>query len=117
MLDTEETAPQQANTLGREIGAPTASVRERNKRLRGWAAGLGLIGTLLALAVPFLPVTYDQVDLRWPTVQGTRAVSAPPIDSAMIRPKPRRYLKRARSHVRCHRERGANLRLMNITSP
>ena len=77
MLDTEETAPQQANTLGRETGAPTASVRERNKRLRGWAAGLGLIGTLLALAVPFLPVTYDQVDLRWPTVQGTRAVSAP----------------------------------------
>ena len=45
-------------------------------RLRRWAAGLGVLGTLLALVVPFLPVRYHQVDLHWPTAQGARAVNA-----------------------------------------
>ena len=37
----------------------------------------GLAGTVLALLVPFLPVDHDVATLRWPTAQGTRAVSAP----------------------------------------
>jgi arabinosyltransferase C len=46
--------------------------------LRFWATVLGLVGTTLALAVPFLPVNNDVTTLQWPTVQGgTRAVSAP----------------------------------------
>ncbi|HEX3790030.1 MAG TPA: arabinosyltransferase domain-containing protein [Pseudonocardiaceae bacterium] len=54
-----------------------ASRRPADRRLRLLAAGFGLIGTLLALSVPFLPVHHDDVTLSWPTQQGTRAVSAP----------------------------------------
>ncbi|MFI0463896.1 arabinosyltransferase domain-containing protein [Saccharopolyspora sp. 5N102] len=47
------------------------------KKLRLYASLLGLVGTVLALLVPFLPVNHDVVTLRWPTAEGTRSVSAP----------------------------------------
>ncbi|MGP4016333.1 arabinosyltransferase domain-containing protein [Saccharopolyspora sp. 5N708] len=47
------------------------------KKLRLLASVLGLVATVLALLVPFLPVNHDVVTLRWPTAQGTRSVSAP----------------------------------------
>ena len=57
---------------------PEAGTRSRGRRrLRFFAAALGLAGTVLALAIPLLPVRYDVADLRWPTAQGTGAVSAP----------------------------------------
>ncbi|MBE9374512.1 arabinosyltransferase domain-containing protein [Saccharopolyspora sp. HNM0983] len=37
----------------------------------------GLVGAVLALLVPFLPVNHDVGTLKWPTEQGTRSVSAP----------------------------------------
>ncbi len=46
-------------------------------RLRVAASVLGILGTLLSLSVPFLPVTHDITKLKWPTAQGTRSVSAP----------------------------------------
>ncbi|GAA2788684.1 arabinosyltransferase domain-containing protein [Saccharopolyspora taberi] len=47
------------------------------RKLRVIASILGVIGTVLALAVPFLPVSFEITTLKWPTDQGTRAVSAP----------------------------------------
>ncbi|MEV4645832.1 arabinosyltransferase domain-containing protein [Saccharopolyspora sp. NPDC049357] len=41
------------------------------------AAVLGLLSALLAVAVPLLPVNHDVTTLKWPTAEGTRAVSAP----------------------------------------
>ncbi|HEX7661136.1 MAG TPA: arabinosyltransferase domain-containing protein [Pseudonocardiaceae bacterium] len=52
--------------------------RHRSRWLRRLAAALGLLGTIVALAVPFLPVTYDVVDVSWPAANGnTAAVTAP----------------------------------------
>ncbi len=45
--------------------------------MRLLAAVFGIAGAILAIAVPFLPVTLQQTTLEWPTAQGTRAVSAP----------------------------------------
>ncbi|HWC79369.1 MAG TPA: arabinosyltransferase domain-containing protein [Pseudonocardiaceae bacterium] len=74
MLDTGEKATTKAHMDEPE---PTDSPDNGRARwLRRWAAALGVVGTLLALSVPFLPVVHDQVDLRWPTAQGTRAVNA-----------------------------------------
>lgn len=56
---------------------PTDPKGRRDRSLRWAAAALGLLGTLLAFVVPLMPVAYDVVDLRWPTVYGTGAVSAP----------------------------------------
>ncbi|WP_337466330.1 hypothetical protein [Saccharopolyspora spinosa] len=50
---------------------------ESAKKLRLYASLLGLVGTVLALLVPFLPVNHDVVTLRWPTAEGTKSVSAP----------------------------------------
>ncbi|WP_249124147.1 arabinosyltransferase domain-containing protein [Saccharopolyspora erythraea] len=47
------------------------------KKLRLVASVLGLLGAVLALAVPFMPVNYDVTTLQWPTAQGTRPVAAP----------------------------------------
>ncbi|WP_235879000.1 arabinosyltransferase domain-containing protein [Saccharopolyspora karakumensis] len=44
---------------------------------RGWAILFGLLGSVAALAVPFMPVEHQSTTLEWPTAQGTRAVSAP----------------------------------------
>ncbi|GDY29661.1 arabinosyltransferase domain-containing protein [Gandjariella thermophila] len=48
-----------------------------NRRLRWLAVLLGLFGTAMGVAVPFLPVVNDIVTLHWPTQQGTRPVNAP----------------------------------------
>ncbi len=54
-----------------------------NRRSRGsfalrlFAVLSGLLGVVLALAVPFLPVDHEIVTLKWPTRQGTEPVSAP----------------------------------------
>jgi arabinosyltransferase C len=45
--------------------------------LRVLATIFGLVGSALAISVPFLPVTQQMTSLDWPTSQGTRAVSAP----------------------------------------
>ncbi|WP_010313485.1 arabinosyltransferase domain-containing protein [Saccharopolyspora spinosa] len=47
------------------------------KRLKLFASVFGLLGTVLALAVPFLPVNYNITTLKWPTAEGTKSVSAP----------------------------------------
>ncbi|MGW1678032.1 arabinosyltransferase domain-containing protein [Saccharopolyspora sp. NPDC002376] len=47
------------------------------KRLRLSAAILGIVGTVLALLIPFLPVNHNITTLKWPTAEGTRSVSAP----------------------------------------
>ena len=54
-----------------------ATRRPSASRLKFFASLFGVIGTVLALAVPFLPVNYDITTLRWPTAQGTQSVSAP----------------------------------------
>ncbi len=42
------------------------------------AAALGALAAVLAVAFPFLPVTQDTLELRWPTVEnGTAPVTAP----------------------------------------
>ncbi|MDA3628675.1 arabinosyltransferase domain-containing protein [Saccharopolyspora sp. WRP15-2] len=47
------------------------------KRLKLFATIFGLLGTVLALSVPFLPVNYEITTLKWPTAEGTKSVSAP----------------------------------------
>lgn len=47
------------------------------RRLRLSASILGIVGVLLALSIPFLPVKHDATTLKWPTQQGTKSVSAP----------------------------------------
>ena len=57
---------------------PAANRRDPSaKQLRWFASVLGLLGAVLAIAVPFLPVEHDVNTLRWPTAQGTESVSAP----------------------------------------
>ncbi|GAB3285959.1 arabinosyltransferase domain-containing protein [Parasphingorhabdus pacifica] len=38
---------------------------------------MGLVGAVLAISVPFLPVNHNITTLEWPTAQGTQSVSAP----------------------------------------
>lgn len=47
------------------------------RTLRILAAVFGVVGAVLAVAIPLLPVTQKITTLDWPTQQGTRAVSAP----------------------------------------
>ncbi|MCA1189793.1 arabinosyltransferase domain-containing protein [Saccharopolyspora sp. 6T] len=49
----------------------------RERPLRWIAVVCGLIGAVAAVLVPFLPVRFEITELRWPTPQGTQAVSAP----------------------------------------
>ncbi|WP_228717239.1 arabinosyltransferase domain-containing protein [Allosaccharopolyspora coralli] len=56
---------------------PSFAGARRLRRVRLFALLVGLLGTALSLAVPFLPVTHDATSLRWPTAEGTRDVSAP----------------------------------------
>lgn len=72
-----ETATDRAQRQDEQPLAELATVGNEKRRLRWLAAGLGLLGTLLALSVPFLPVVHDIVTLNWPTQQGTGPVSAP----------------------------------------
>jgi arabinosyltransferase C len=65
--------------LSEDPPAPaTTSGRDRStKRLRLFASIVGLVGAVVALAVPFLPVNFDTTTLKWPTAEGTKPVSAP----------------------------------------
>lgn len=45
--------------------------------MRILAAVFGVVGAILAIAIPLLPVTQKLTTLDWPTQQGTRAVSTP----------------------------------------
>src|SRR5436190_23559028 len=56
----------------------------RHIRLRLLAVVFGLLGTALALSVPFLPVTYNITTLKWPTAEGTKPVSAPLVSFSPI---------------------------------
>lgn len=56
---------------------PAAPGERSAGRLKLFATVTGLLGALLALAVPFLPVQHDITTLRWPTAEGTTSVSAP----------------------------------------
>lgn len=62
-----------------ESASPTAAGKSKaGRRARLLAAVFGIAGAILAIAIPFLPVTLEQTTLDWPTAQGgTRAVSAP----------------------------------------
>ncbi|HWE91013.1 MAG TPA: arabinosyltransferase domain-containing protein [Pseudonocardiaceae bacterium] len=78
MLDVQGTAVPPAASADKPADEPAGGSerdRGRTRRLRWLAAGLGLLGTLAALAVPFLPVGYDVADLHWPTATGAGAVS------------------------------------------
>ncbi|MEV4647651.1 arabinosyltransferase domain-containing protein [Saccharopolyspora sp. NPDC049357] len=55
----------------------TDRARPSARRLKLFASVLGVLGTVLALAVPFLPVNHDVTTLKWPTAEGTKSVSAP----------------------------------------
>jgi arabinosyltransferase C len=58
--------------------SPSQTGRDRSAtRLRWWASLLGVFGTVLALSIPFLPVDQVITTLKWPTAEGTKAVSAP----------------------------------------
>jgi arabinosyltransferase C len=52
--------------------------------LRWWAGILGLLGSMFALSIPFLPVNSDITTLRWPTAEGTRPVSTPLVSYSPI---------------------------------
>ncbi|MEV4643789.1 arabinosyltransferase domain-containing protein [Saccharopolyspora sp. NPDC049357] len=58
--------------------------QESAKKLRLLATLLGLVGTVLALLVPFLPVNHKVGTLRWPTAEGTKSVSAPLVTYAPV---------------------------------
>ena len=63
-----------------EDATPSESRPKREpsaKRLKLFASILGLLGTVLSLAVPFVPVSYNITTLKWPTAEGTKSVSAP----------------------------------------
>ena len=66
---------------GRADSAPSSEAENRPerppRRLRLLATLFGLLGTVLSLSVPFLPVTHQITTLSWPTASGTTPVSAP----------------------------------------
>lgn len=55
----------------------SAPVKASPARLKLFATLMGLLATVLALAVPFLPVNHEITTLKWPTAQGTKSVTAP----------------------------------------
>ena len=75
----ETSRPDEDEAPSEESPAPpgTTSSQRSPKQLKLWASVLGLLGAVLSLAVPFLPVNYDVATLKWPTAEGTKPVSAP----------------------------------------
>jgi len=58
--------------------SPARPAATSARKLRWFASVLGLLGAVLAISVPFLPVNHEITTLRWPTPQGgTKPVSAP----------------------------------------
>ncbi|WP_323845222.1 arabinosyltransferase domain-containing protein [Allosaccharopolyspora coralli] len=65
---------------GGHVRRPVAEFGHRvsgARRVKIWAVVCGVLGTLLSLAVPFLPVHHEITTLKWPTAQGTAPVAAP----------------------------------------
>ncbi|PVZ09510.1 arabinosyltransferase domain-containing protein [Actinomycetospora cinnamomea] len=78
MLTSEQTVspPRPGSDISEtpEAGRPTRGPRW----LRLLAVGLGLLGTVLAVLFPFLPVVQDTATITWPSATtGTRPVDAP----------------------------------------
>lgn len=76
-------------TDGAAASAETSSATAGNGRkpalrLRVVATLLGLVGTVLALSVPFLPVNTQITTLKWPTAEGTKPVSAPLVNYSPV---------------------------------
>jgi arabinosyltransferase C len=78
VLDLVKAAPSQATGPAERRSPASAG------RLRLLAIVLGLLATVAALAVPFLPVNQDVTTLRWPTALGTASVSAPLVSYAPL---------------------------------
>lgn len=73
--DSSATDDENASSESSTTGAETS--RKPALRMRVVATVLGLLGTVLALAVPFLPVAHEVTTLKWPTAEGTKPVTAP----------------------------------------
>ncbi|GAA0527753.1 arabinosyltransferase domain-containing protein [Saccharopolyspora thermophila] len=63
---------------------PNTRLDPAPRSARRWAALLGLLSAVLAVAVPFLPVEHEITTLRWPTAEGTHSVSAPLVSHAPL---------------------------------
>ncbi|MBQ6642171.1 MAG: arabinosyltransferase domain-containing protein [Saccharopolyspora sp.] len=79
VLNAEKDDTDQATADSAPPSEAAAESRPRRplRRLKLLATLFGLLGTVLSLAVPFLPVTHEITTLRWPTASGTTPVSAP----------------------------------------
>ncbi len=75
MLTSEHTTTADRTGAGDESRAGDDRVPPR--RLRLAATFLGLLGALLALAVPLLPVVHDTAVITWPSDNGVAPVNAP----------------------------------------
>lgn len=76
MLTSERVdAPRRPDPGGADPPRPTPDAPAR--RLRLTATVLGLLGALLAVAVPFLPVVQETAEISWPQGRDTAAVNAP----------------------------------------
>nr|WP_244515744.1 arabinosyltransferase domain-containing protein [Actinopolyspora xinjiangensis] len=73
----EDERPNRGNDPDDVGGRDNTASADSRKRLRVIAAALGIVGTILSLSVPFLPVNHGITNLRWPTAEGTDPVSAP----------------------------------------
>ncbi|SFD86376.1 arabinosyltransferase C [Actinopolyspora alba] len=73
----EDERPNRGNDSGDTGGRDAANNTDSRRRLRVIAAVLGIVGTILSLSVPFLPVKHEITNLSWPTAEGTDPVSAP----------------------------------------
>ena len=62
----------------------TSDTSRPTRRLKRFAILAGLLGAVLAVAVPFLPVHYDVTTLKWPTANGTKPISAPLVDYSPV---------------------------------
>lgn len=79
----EASQPDPENESG--AGGQAHSGNRSPKLLRILATVFGVLGALLAIAIPLLPVTQQITTLNWPTQQGTQAVSAPLTAQSPIR--------------------------------
>src|SRR6185437_3239802 len=73
-----ETSPQRAPQSAEELASSTVQDREANHRIARLVASLaGLLGVLLAIATPLLPVDQTTAQLNWPQNDTFGSVDAP----------------------------------------